>query len=570
MDTNYEMANETAIKEVKNLISDGITNLTPDLVNKLRYRFSDDSIVDSIMEHFADRRKKIAKIGKIFIEAFQKKYRNDFYSMSLSKFMKIAIKYKKKYDLSDDEFDEIKRVFEAKIFNTPQALSSASSVIYPNTNLSRVLGYPITESTDAIQPSSSDDYSYLQDILKIHQFFKPIHSYIVIQTMTYQDLSDEATRGLFEPNKHNINHYVHPVLAALFLPKMNSLEERMLYASISNIINTKYSRERIITKPDYELFYSLVVDPSDTVCDNVSPLRDLKNRVDVQSQLWNNVYNLRNGRYYDASVLDFVTQIDKCKISSVDNPDLMYLSDEGIILRRLFAIFAYRPIIVYTQPIFGAIINNPLNLPVNNHAITSIPYITYKLPNVQMTGQVHKLTDSNNMIQFYLENGSFVPKVTTIINVNGPIVFYVPRRALTLPVAISNPQLQPFGIASLAQSTRHYQNINFVPIDFEEQIVLANSGNESSNVKQFYIRSIVTFERMPQSTIILGHFTYLFKYNRNSDGSIIAGTIAELLVYAPRNAISIASNKNAVLTATYADELERISTNGTIFVYSDV
>lgn len=570
IDTNYEMANETAIKEVKNLISDGITNLNPDLVNKLRYKYSDDHVVDSIMEHFADRRTKIVKIGKIFMEAFQKKFRNDFHSMSLSKFMKIAIKYKKKYDLSDDEFDEIKRVFEAKIFNTPQALSSASSVIYPNTNLSRVLGYPITESTDTIQPSSTDDYSYLQDILKIHQLFKPIHSYIVIQTMTYQDLSDEATRGLFEPNKHDINKYVHPVLAALFLPKMNGLEERMLYASISNIINTKYSRERIITKPDYELFYSLVVDPSDTVCDNVSPLRDLKNRVEVQSQLWNNIYNLRNGRYYDASVLEFVSYIDKCKISGVDNPDLMYLSDEGIILRRLFAIFAYRPIIVNTQPIFGAIINNPLNLPVNNSAITSIPYITYKLPNVLMAGQVNRLTDSNNMVQFYLENGSFVPKVTTIVNVNGPIVFYVPRRALTLPVAISNPQLQPFGITSLAPSTRHYQNVNFVPIDFEEQIVLSNSGNMPTHVKQFYIRSIVTFERMQKSTIILGHFTYLFKYNRNDDGSIIPGTIAELLVYAPRNAISIASNKNAVLTATYNDELDRICTNGTIFVYSDI
>jgi hypothetical protein len=554
IDTNYDMANETAIKEVKNLISDGITHLSPDLINKLRYKYSDDNIVDSIMEFFIDRRSKIEKVGKIFIKAFAKKFNNSFYTMSLSKFLKLAIKYKKKYDLSDDEFDEIKRVFEAKIFNS--APSANSSVIYPNTNMSRVLGYPITESTDAIQPTSSDDYSYLQDILKIHQLFKPIHSYVVIQTMTYVDLSPETMNVTFDRNKHDINRYVHPLIAALFLPKIENLEERMLYASLSNIINTKYARERIVTKPDYELFYSMVVDPSDVVCDGFSPLRDLKNRVEIQTQLWNNVYNLRNGRVYDASVLELITFIDKCRTSHVDNPDLIFLSDEGIILRRLFSVFAYRPITVNTMPISGNFSMNPLNLPINVNVITSIPYITFKLPNMLLNGQLPSLTESQNIPRFYYENNEYVPKITTIINVNGPLIFYVPRRSLQLPVSIGRPQLGPFMISALSASSRHYQQVNDIEIAYDAYI-------ELNNTIKYYITSVVLFDVMEDNNIILGHQAFLYQYDKN-----INNVVERIHVYNPRKAIE---NSNNVYTPTDLEiATSMVTTLATVYVYAHI
>jgi hypothetical protein len=300
--------------------------------------------------------------------------------------MKRCLKYKKRYELSDEEFDEIRRIFEMRLFNSNANLGT-TNVVYPNTTLSRAFGYAVVESTEPIKPSNTDDYSYLQEIIRTYQVYKGIHSYVVIQTMLYQDLADEAMNGTFDRYKHDINRYVHPLLAAFFLPKIESVEERMLYANIAGIINTRYNRERIVTKPDYELFYSMVVDPADTVCDNSSPMRDIKSRAEVQVQLWNNVYNLRNGKYYDATSLDFVAYIDKCKVSNVDNPDVLYLSDEGVILRRLFAVFSFRPIIVSTQPVFGMVTNNPFNLPVNPSVITSIPYITYKIPQIAVQGQ---------------------------------------------------------------------------------------------------------------------------------------------------------------------------------------
>ena len=566
MDNDSNLNNETAIKEVQYLLKNGTVQLTPDIINRLRSKYSDDSVVDSIMEYFSDRTDKLKKVASIFMEAFQRKYKDNFYTMSLSKFMKRAYKYKKRYELSDEEFDEIRRTFEAKIFSSSPNLG-VSNVVYPNTNLSRVLGYPITESTDKIKPTHTDDYTYLQDILRNYAFYRGIHSYIVIQTMMYEDLSQEAINGKIDLNKHDVNRYVHPVLAALFLPKLAELEERMLYANIAGIINSRYNGERIITKPDYELFYSMVVDPTDTVCDVNSPMRDLKNRSDVQAQVWNNVYQLRNGKYYDATVLDFIAHIDKCKISNVDNPDLLYLSDEGVILRRLFSVFSFRPIIVSTQPIFGVITNNPLNLPVNTGVITSIPYITYKLPQVHVQGQVYNLEDSNNQVQFYLENGSFVPKATHILDCRGPLIFYVPRRSVALPIPVANPQLSPFGFNHLQQSTRHYNKVNSVEINFNETMTISKYG-QHNNVN-YHLRSAIAYERYQDTSIILGHVTYLFKYDRDpTTKEIINSTPIETLCYMPRKANLLANNNFAILGSSWLVAREELCKSGTVFIYN--
>jgi hypothetical protein len=553
-----ELHNETAIKEVHQLLKSRVENLTPDIINRLKSKYSDSNVVDSIMEYFSDRRAKIVKVANIFMNAFERKYRNEFQTISFSKFRSKANKYKAHYKLSDDEFDEILRIFNARLYNTSP--STTQHVIYPNTTLSRVLGYPVTESTEPIKPANSDDYSYLQDILRTYEMSKGIHSHIVIQTMLYTDMAEEAMNGMFNPEKHDINRYVHPVLAAMFLPKIPILEER------AGIMNTRYNRERIITKPDYELFYSMIVDPADTICDGSSPMKDIKNRAEVQIQLWNNVYNLRNGRYYDSSVMDFIAYIDKCRVSNYDNPDLLYLMDEGVILRRLFSIFSFRPIIVSTQPIFGMITSNPFNLPINQRVITSIPYITYKLPDVKVEGQNYNLNDAVNQVQFYMENGVFVPKTTQIIDVRGPLVFYIPRKYVGLPIKATNPQLSPFGFTKLAESSRHYQQINGVEIDYDQSLII--NPNNIGNSKTYYLRSVVALEKYDASNIVLGHMSYLFRYPRDTTGNIVAA-VPEISVYVPRRANLAISKRFPILVDNEMNTRATISTCGTIFVYAD-
>jgi hypothetical protein len=79
-------------------------------------------------------------------------------------------------------------MFEMKVFNSNPNIAS-HNVIYPNTNVSRALGYPVIETTDPIKPTSSDDYSHLQDLLRMFNMFRSVHSYVVIQTMLYTDIA---------------------------------------------------------------------------------------------------------------------------------------------------------------------------------------------------------------------------------------------------------------------------------------------------------------------------------------------------------------------------------------------
>jgi hypothetical protein len=566
MNDTKELNNETVVKEVEYLMNE--KKNIPEMLNYLRGKYTDDNIIDAVLNQFNEKREKSIKMADIFLDAFKRKYGEGVDKMSLSRFMKKALKYKKKYELSDDDFDEIRRRFEMKIFNTEVSLGATGSVVYPNTNLSRALGYPVAELTSGIKPASSDEYTYLQDILKMFQMFRSLHSYIVIQTMSYKDLAFEAMSGMFDRNKHDVNRHVHPVLAALFLPKIPFIEERMLYSNIAGIINSRYNKERIVIKPDYELFYSMVVDPTDIVCDNSSPIKDLKSRAEVQVQLWNNVYNLRNGKYYDATSIDFIAYIDKCKISNVDNPDIMYLSDEGVILRRLFSIFSFRPLIVSTQPVFGVITNNPFNLPVNTNVITSIPYITYRLPNAVVQGVEYKLSDANSQVQFYMENGTFVPKMTQLIDCRGPIVYYVPRRFIGLPMQILYPQITPFSNLNLHTSTRHYNKINTLEINYDTSIELSVSVTDQ--IVQFYLRSVVAFERYEDTSIILGHMTFLYGYPKDDQGNVLNATPNTAKVYAPSQALKEDHSFHPIINPPEEESMMKshIKMFGTIFVYS--
>ena len=85
------------------------------------------------------------------------------------------------------------------------------------------------------------------------------------------------------------------------------------------------------TKPDYELFYSLVTDPNDVICDVSSPIKDLLNRANLQRHLWNSVLHLRNGQYYNCSTSEFLMSVDMCKLNKYDTPDLVYGRYDGTV-----------------------------------------------------------------------------------------------------------------------------------------------------------------------------------------------------------------------------------------------
>ena len=68
----------------------------------------------------------------------------------------------------------------------------------------------------------------------------------------------------------------------MFLPKLNVFEDHFLFANIGGIVKARFEKASLRTKPDYELFYSLVTDPNDVICDQGSAVKDLLNRANLQ------------------------------------------------------------------------------------------------------------------------------------------------------------------------------------------------------------------------------------------------------------------------------------------------
>ena len=559
--TDMKTTDENVIREVKKLLADGKS--TEEILNYIRFKHSEESVVNSIMEYLTKYRKKINKIATIFLNAFERKFKNTFYSMTLSRFMSKVLKYKEKYHLNPEEFHEVLRLFEERIYNT-ERINKKNSNIYPNTNLSRALGYPIIENNSAIMVSNDDDYSYLQDILKLYSMYRGKHSNILIQTMLYQPLSEEARICEYDPRKNDKYVHVHPILAALFLPKILAIEERMLYANIAGIVSAKHNRERIMTKPDYELFYSLTVDPTDVVCDAVSPIKDLKSRVEAQIQLWDSVYNLRAGRHYDSQSINFLLYIDKCRLSNNDNPDMLYTGDEGVILKRLFAIFAFRPLVVQIVPIYQPpfMVNvNPLNVMVQAPAtITTLPYITYKLPLVKPDeDKEYDLEQANKQIQYYFEGDTWMPRMTRILDFSrGPIVYHIPRKIIKLPNHMAYPNLFPFTYGELNSSTMNYNNYNKIKINIPNHVDISN---DNDGKKRFLICSTVQY-RTTNNNMINGHVTYLFNFTKYSIEDFVVHRYDPTIV---NNTNTTTINSSAEIKA---EEEKNRSALATIVVYS--
>lgn len=546
--------------EVKKLFNDKYT-IDEKVVNKLRRKYNDTSVIEVILEELKEKKDKIKKIAHKFINKFDKKYDSN---MPLHSILNKALKYKIKYKLSDNEFEAVKEIFENRIFNNIEDREANFNI---NTNLGRTLGSSHTQVIDGLKPQNDTDYNYIQDIIRINNMTKSLHSNIIIQTASYEQLDQYAIRGSFDINRHNPLAAINPVIVALFLPKIHEVERRMLYSNLAGIVENIHLKQPIRTDPDSVLLHNLIHDPSDVVCSTISPLKDLYDRATVQIQLWNNVYNLRQGKYYDASSNDFIKTIDNCKINNFDNPDLILLSDEGIILRRLFNMFAFRPIIVHTTPIYGNFAQNPYNLPVINNVITSIPYITFRIPSVNINDPNNPNNNNINLnsfdgtVQFFYENDKFVPKVTKIYDLYGPLIYYVPRKSVTIPI------IMPFHLNKLPMVNNNNTHTNFTEINVEHNLMIQNN-----NYKK-YLRSVVTIDTIKVNDnidnnlrIIRGNKTFLIKYYSDELSQFTELDIQEVYCYCPQD---VMKNGTTIFQTDIEKYKEIIKNRGTIFIYDD-
>lgn len=441
----------------------------------LRNKYGNEDFVQQIERVFIEKYTEINKRAKKFAQLIREKYANSQYPFHI--LIEKAYKYKIKHGLKDEEFSEFQRIYENELvgLKSPEVFSYS-------TNLQNVLGNVSVDYQGFTSKLSDNDYKVLQDILKLHASSKALHSQVMLQSMQYQDCGIEATTGEYKKEFHNVANHIHPVIAALFLPKINILEQHFIHSNIAGIVKTRYNKEQFTSMADAILYDSLIKDPNDIVCDSRSTIVDLFNRAQLQNQLWNSVLSLRNGQYYNNSFREFITAVDTCRMNKYDTPDLVYGRYDGTILKRLLAAFSFRPTVVTTTPIYQIFTTNPYQQNIKP-VVTYVPMINLKLPyNVNDSSPV-ELQDALEQTQLLLENGVVVPKHTSLIYSRDVLFFYVDRRA---NIIYNNQQFPSFVFNKIPTAVAGFERLNQRPVNFDPIIRIRND--------EYRLRSVVVSE----------------------------------------------------------------------------
>lgn len=467
---------------------------------RLRNKMDDNDLVDQIQAAYVDKYTMVEKRASAFAQKILEKYgmTNQPYSQLIIK----AHKYADKYELSDAEKAAFTRILQQEL-----AGAKSSEIPKVTTNMSKVLG-DISIDTKGFGMKVNDaDYRELQDILKMREETKPLHSQVILQSLSYNDCDEVAVKGQFSPESgHNLACHVHPVVAALFLPKIDELETHFLYSNMSNIVASRYNQESFKTRPDYELFYNLVTDPNDVVCDSRSPVKDLKNRCHLQKQLWQSVLGLRNGQYYNCDQLDLMRAIDMCRLNKYDTPDLVYGRYDGTVIKRLFAAFSFRPTLVLSVPTPQVFSHNPY-FQAASPTVSTISMINLRLPqyskqylssglatagkiatNVQVKDGAINLEDALTQSQLFFENGTLLMKNTQVIDSRGVIVFFVDRRKHTIDV---NQYIDPIAMVALPKAISGFERVNQSKVEVVGTMYLSDDVSTASRKNKFDLKSVV-------------------------------------------------------------------------------
>lgn len=485
------------IEEVKRLIKEGLKydSLSYDYLikRKLREKYKNQQLVDAIMDAYKKRLDYIIRKAKKFKQLIINKYAVQH--LPFNKLMLKAKKYQKKYKLTDDEFNMFINLSISDKALTREMLSM------PYTQMAKMLGYEsITNISEKLNVKETELF-IVQEILKLYGETKSLHAQVLLQSITYRDVAPEAIVGKYDPGKHNAFSYVHPVIAALFLPKIPLLDEHMLIANLGYILSRKFDGLPIMTKPDFEVYWDLITDPNENVCSMISPIEDYKNRFLLQTKLWESVLNLRQGKYYQEKLNDFFIAIDNCRNNIYDAPDLTYIKDEGSILRKLLSAFSLRPTIVSTFKLYnilGSLHNIPTIDPLYSSGVTqftTVPIIILRLP-VSVSGQTTaiSLDDALNQPQWYVENNMIVPKAQTIIHNRDVLFFYVGRRYQSVNIA---RLVYPCNFVSLPMTVAGWESLNDRIVNFEMRMNIVNDT--------YQLRSVVIIENSPtRKNLIVG------------------------------------------------------------------
>jgi hypothetical protein len=322
-------------KEVLKQIIKGHKELSKADHARLMERYKDPKLLRTIDKELYKRLEKIRKRGKELADDILKAYDSQTDgSMTREKLRDMISSFRKDNKLDDDTWREVEKQMRKRLAGydpEPIIMNDISKALGDGSN-----------APDGLLIDDSD-FKYVQQILDRHSESQQLSDQIVWQSTLYRDCALEAISGAYIREKHATMHHIHPLIAALFFPKIALLEHQMLLSNIGRMVHRRKDGKDYNNLPDYALGYNISHDPSDMGCSDVSPMADMAKRYEVQTKLWKAVLSLRNGIYFTDAAGDLTKALDSCKISGLDAPDLSFSQDEQAMARRLLSVFSIRP-----------------------------------------------------------------------------------------------------------------------------------------------------------------------------------------------------------------------------------
>ena len=196
---------------------------TYSILEELKSKYKDEEIVDSIMRKYNDKMKRVRKLAEKIKERLVAKYPN----LSMKEYIEKITEYKKKYNFDDSEMQSIINL----IFLNKSTISNSEALDVNYNEMSKALGFvPASFNLGGKLHVKKEELDQLQMILTIASATKELHNQVTLQSLIYKDCDRVAIQKTFDKTKINIFSFVHPVVAALFIPKIELLDQHMLLA----------------------------------------------------------------------------------------------------------------------------------------------------------------------------------------------------------------------------------------------------------------------------------------------------------------------------------------------------
>jgi hypothetical protein len=545
----------------------------------LRHKKMDDDKIESTVSKLTDARERVKKYARKFIDKIDQHYGlHDVPSI-----IKKAMKYADKHELTSAERDAV--VSMALRGDAGSPFTMLNQLRY--SEMSKFMG--IQSTAGEVLNLQAKDHKPLNEIVSLFETSRILHTDIKNQLALYRDCALEATTADYDKNRANLSVHIHPVVVALFLPKIDAIEKRMLCTNMGRIViqrSTPYTNRHIPVwdntimgemEAEWHLTLDIVNDPNSLAYfSDDTPITNMHKRFRIQIELWKNVLNLRQGRLFsiagydgDDGITGLLRVLSTYDWSYFDAPDMYHIQDEGTVLRKLLAVFSLRPTFAQVTTLSPRAVLGYSNFnALQRTTFLNIPVINVRLPTVFQNQTPVSLARSLSQTDFFIEHKTLVPKFRSVMYTQNLLFFYVNRRyqavnmaRLDFRVAYTSLPYQSWNVGQTA--------INDTEVDFKyEQKV----GDQS-----LCLRSVVTVYRPPIAENVVGGSSAIVlpdpRNNRNVNENFYYNPLLANYMYEEGN--EIRSNRPISIIARDQPDApnsvcvkELAQQFGSVFVYS--